>query len=92
MVSSLFETDAAVTCLACLRHLGRTPKQDTRPMLNAFMDSTTGEIFVSAYEADDPMWENNHTVLKDARGSKHESVLNILSNVLHQAGVRLVIE
>lgn len=88
MISSLFETDAEVTCLACLRHLGRTPKQDTRPVLYAFM-TPDGEIFLSAYESDDPMWENNHMIVKDARGSKHESVLNILRNVLYQAGVRL---
>lgn len=89
MISSLFQTEDPVTCLTCLRHMGRTSKPDIRPKLYTFM-TPDGEIFISAYESDDPMWENNHMILKDARGSKHESVLNILRNVLYQAGVRLI--
>lgn len=63
-----------------------------KPTMYAFMDTDSGEITLSAYVLDDPKHENNNIVLKDARGSKHESVLNILSNVLHQCGVRLEVE
>ena len=83
------------TCGRCARIAGRTPKVEatsTYPTVFAFMDTETGEIFVSAYESDDPLWENNYAIVKDARGSKHESVLNILQNVMFQARVRLHIE
>lgn len=65
-----------------------TPK----PVLHAFMDESSGEIFLSAYAPDHPMWEANHIVLVELRLgqiNKHSSVMNILSNVLQDAGITL---
>lgn len=61
-------------------------------VVHASMDESSGEIYLSAFRSDSPMWENNHIILKDARGSKHHSVLQILSNVLAQSSVMLKIE
>lgn len=68
------------------------PTNPPKPVLFCYMDENTGEIFLSAYHPDDPEWENNHIVLVEygrGRINKHESALNILSNVLQQAGVSL---
>jgi len=63
-----------------------------RPTLFSTMDESTGEISLSSYSVDSDMFETNHILFKDARGGKHHSILNILSNVLEQAGVNLVQE
>jgi hypothetical protein len=56
----------------------------------AIMDNQTGIISISYYSVDDPMWENNHMDITEyGRGqvNKHESVKNILTNVMQQIGV-----
>lgn len=60
-----------------------------------WQDSDTGEISISAYQADDPEWESNHMKLVELRNgkvNKHESVLTILRNVLAQTGVQVVFD
>lgn len=66
-----------------------------RPVLYAFMNDSTGEIFLSAYSQEDRDWEANHIVLIEfGRGTinKHSSALQILVNVLFEADIALFIE
>lgn len=61
----------------------------------ATMDTETGEITLSAYSTYNDDWDNNHISLQEigqGRVSLHESSLNILTNILYQAGIQLVIE
>lgn len=66
----------------------------TKPELYASMDDD-GHIFLSAYKLDDPLFDNNHIELAEIGSgviNKHKSSLNILSNVLEQAGIQLICE
>ena len=72
-----------------------TAKLPERPKLHVFMEAE-GQIYISAYDPDGPLWELNHIVMGELRNggatqiNKHESALNILSNVLEQAGIEMV--
>lgn len=60
------------------------------PVVYYTFDDDTGQISISAYELDDPEWENNHIDLCELRGgkiNKHESICTIVGNVLAKAGV-----
>jgi hypothetical protein len=60
-----------------------------------FQDGETGEISISAYQADSDMYENNHIMLAEMRNgkvNKHESVLNIVRNVLSLADITVVFD
>lgn len=66
-----------------------------KPSIYSFMDPDTGMITISAYADGDPMWELNHIELCELRHgkvNKHSSVMNILRNVLTQAGINFVQE
>lgn len=71
------------------------PIGSPKAVLKCFMESSTGEIFLSAYDPDDPLFETNHIALtelqRNGQPNKHESVLNILRNVLAQANITLEI-
>lgn len=65
------------------------------PTMYASMDESTGEIYISAYPSGSPEWENNHMIIGELHGTqirKHRSVLNVLSNIMHQVGVRVEID
>jgi hypothetical protein len=61
--------------------------------VHIWMDETSGEISISAFEPESTFYEANHIILVEDRGgkvNKHPSVLNILQNVLEQAGVQVI--
>jgi hypothetical protein len=56
-----------------------------KPELFIFQDSETGEISISCYQQEEEEYEENHILLVELRNGKvntHESVLNIVRNVL----------
>jgi len=58
-------------------------------------DTSTGDITLSAYSIDSEEWENNHiTVVEmcNGRPNTHESVVNVIRNILFQAGIQATIE
>lgn len=59
--------------------------------VHIWMDTDTGEISISGYHVDDENYETNHMKLVELRSNgqinKHESALNVLRNVLSDAGV-----
>lgn len=60
-----------------------------------YFDEDTGNISISAYSLFDELYENNHIELVELRAgkvNKHESVINIVRNVLVQCGIDVVIE
>lgn len=62
-----------------------------KPKLHVWLDQTQkNAITVSAYEMDDPMWENNHITIAIKDVTEGYFGLNLLSNVLQQAGVEMV--
>lgn len=74
--------------------VGTLASVGNKPKLFSFFEA--GIISLSAYSYEDlPNWENNHIDVCELRGRQvnpHESVLDVLSNVLYQAGIELVRE
>lgn len=63
---------------------------ESKPVIYYMFDELTGNIEISAYKIDDPLYDSNHMNIceqRHGRINKHESVTNIVRNILQQAGV-----
>lgn len=60
--------------------------------MKGYFNEADNTIELSVYDIDDPLYENNHVALKVEGFKEQRFAINPISNILFQAGVRLVMQ